>query len=96
MLDEQRYRKQSLLKEIGEDGQRTLAASRAVVVGCGALGTVIANSLVRAGVGHVRIIDRDFIELDNLIGAVDYLNAVGMSAIHKYEKELCEYALSRY
>ena len=47
---------------IGEAGQRRLLDSRVTLCGCGALGTVLANALVRAGVGHVRIIDRDFIE----------------------------------
>lgn len=61
-----RYFKQILLPEIGEAGQQRLSNSSVLIVGCGALGTVIANSLVRAGVSHVRIIDRDFIELDNL------------------------------
>jgi len=61
-----RYFKQALLKEIGEEGQERLSNSSVLITGCGALGTVIANSMVRAGVGHVKIIDRDFIELDNL------------------------------
>jgi molybdopterin/thiamine biosynthesis adenylyltransferase len=51
---------------IGEEGQRKLLASRVTLCGCGALGTVLANLLVRAGVGFVRIVDRDFIELHNL------------------------------
>lgn len=54
------------MAEIGDAGQRRLLASTAAVVGCGALGTNIANGLVRAGVGRVRLIDRDFIELNNL------------------------------
>lgn len=51
---------------IGEAGQKKLLASRITLCGCGALGTVLANTLVRAGVGFVRIIDRDFIEHHNL------------------------------
>ncbi|MBI2824999.1 MAG: ThiF family adenylyltransferase [Planctomycetia bacterium] len=51
---------------IGEAGQRQLLASRALVCGCGALGSVVANTLVRAGVGRLRIVDRDFLELNNL------------------------------
>jgi molybdopterin/thiamine biosynthesis adenylyltransferase len=61
-----RYSRQVLVGQIGPSGQEALGRSRAVVVGCGALGTVVANNLVRAGVGYVRIIDRDFVELDNL------------------------------
>src|ERR1700694_2527512 len=51
---------------MGEEGQRKLLAARVTLCGCGALGTVLANILVRAGVGHVRIIDRDFVESSNL------------------------------
>jgi len=51
---------------INEAGQHKLLASHVTLCGCGALGTVMANALVRAGVGHVRIIDRDFIEPSNL------------------------------
>lgn len=61
-----RYSRQTLLPEIGHDGQKTLLSATVAVVGCGALGTVIANGLTRAGVGHVKIVDRDFIELSNL------------------------------
>ena len=61
-----RYSRQIIFPGIGPEGQRRLTAGFAVVVGCGALGTVIAAVLVRAGVGRVRIIDRDFIEIHNL------------------------------
>lgn len=61
-----RYHRQMLLPGFGEAGQRRLLGSTALVVGCGALGTVIANMLGRAGVGHLIIVDRDFIELTNL------------------------------
>jgi len=61
-----RYSRQVLFEEIGGEGQIRLMASRAVLVGCGALGTVQASLLVRAGVGHLRIIDRDFVEESNL------------------------------
>jgi molybdopterin/thiamine biosynthesis adenylyltransferase len=66
MSDLDRYTRQSTLREIGEQGQRQLLASSVAIVGCGALGTHIADGLVRAGVGHVRVIDRDLIELSNL------------------------------
>lgn len=61
-----RYSRQMLLPEIGPAGQERLLTSSVAVVGCGALGTVIANTLVRAGVGRIRVIDRDYIELNNL------------------------------
>ena len=51
---------------LGEEGQRRLGQSRALLCGCGALGSAIANCLVRAGVGSLRIVDRDFVELTNL------------------------------
>ena len=61
-----RYSRQILFPEIGEAGQRRLAGARVLLVGCGALGTVLASTLVRAGVGFMRICDRDFIEPNNL------------------------------
>jgi adenylyltransferase/sulfurtransferase len=61
-----RYSRQIKFPGIGEDGQRKLMQSRVTLCGCGALGTVLANAVVRAGVGFVRIIDRDFIETHNL------------------------------
>ena len=61
-----RYSRQTLFEGIGEEGQRRLGNSFVVIIGCGALGTIIATSLVRAGVGRLRIIDRDFIEYHNL------------------------------
>jgi molybdopterin-synthase adenylyltransferase len=67
-----RYRKQILFDGIGEAGQRRLIAGRAAVIGCGALGSVVAESLVRAGVGFVRIADRDFVDLSNLQRQVLY------------------------
>ena len=57
---------------LGEEGQRKLAASRALICGCGALGSVLANTLARAGVGFLRIVDRDFLETNNLQRQVLY------------------------
>jgi len=62
----EKYSRQILFAGIGEAGQERLLQASAVLVGCGALGTVVANLLVRAGVGGLRIIDRDFIEPSNL------------------------------
>ncbi len=62
----EKYSRQILFSGIGEAGQEKLLESSAVLVGCGALGTVAAGLLVRAGVGRLRIIDRDFVEPSNL------------------------------
>jgi len=61
-----RYGRQSLASVIGATGQAALSKARAVVIGCGALGTHIADALVRGGVGFLRIVDRDYVELNNL------------------------------
>jgi molybdopterin-synthase adenylyltransferase len=66
MADIDRYARQVRFRELGEEAQRRLMESRALVCGCGALGTVIANTLARAGVGALRIVDRDFVETTNL------------------------------
>ncbi|HUL34007.1 MAG TPA: ThiF family adenylyltransferase [Candidatus Eisenbacteria bacterium] len=55
-----------LFAGIGREGQERLLASSAVIVGCGAIGAAVANLLVRAGVGRLRILDRDFVEPSNL------------------------------
>ena len=62
----EKYSRQILFAPIGEAGQERLLASSTVLVGCGALGTAVANLLVRAGVGRLRILDRDFVEPSNL------------------------------
>jgi adenylyltransferase/sulfurtransferase len=64
--DLRRYHRQTLLPQIGEAGQRRLAGARVLLVGCGALGTTIADQLVRAGVGRLTVADRDVVELTNL------------------------------
>lgn len=62
----ERYSRQILFAGIGEEGQRRLLGARAVVIGCGALGSAQAEALARAGVGRLRIADRDFVEASNL------------------------------
>jgi molybdopterin/thiamine biosynthesis adenylyltransferase len=62
----QRYSRQVMFHGIGEEGQAKLGRGSVVIIGCGALGSNVANLLVRAGVGKVRIIDRDFLEYHNL------------------------------
>lgn len=62
----ERYARQTNYRNLGEEGQKKLLASRVAVVGAGALGCVSSNELVRAGVGFVRIIDGDHVDLTNL------------------------------
>lgn len=61
-----RYLRQIIFPGIGESGQAKLRAARVLVVGVGATGSVIAATLARAGVGYIKIADRDFVELHNL------------------------------
>jgi molybdopterin/thiamine biosynthesis adenylyltransferase len=66
MSNLERYSRQILFQPVGESGQLKLLNSKVAIVGVGALGTVIANHLVRSGVGYLRLIDRDLVELSNL------------------------------
>ncbi|HOX45105.1 MAG TPA: ThiF family adenylyltransferase [Myxococcota bacterium] len=65
MIDE-RYSRQVLFAPVGPEGQRRIRASQVTLLGCGALGSTLANTLVRAGVGRLTIIDSDRLELSNL------------------------------
>ncbi len=67
-----RYVRQMRYPPIGQEGQQRLLRARVLLCGCGALGSVLANTLVRAGVGFLRIVDRDFLELNNLQRQVLY------------------------
>jgi adenylyltransferase/sulfurtransferase len=62
----ERYSRQYIMPQIGEDGQEKLQGARVVVIGCGALGCHTSSLLARAGIGFLRIVDRDIVELDNL------------------------------
>jgi molybdopterin/thiamine biosynthesis adenylyltransferase len=64
--DDERYSRQVLFRGIGAEGQRKLADARVAIVGCGATGSALAGLLARAGVGTLRIIDRDYVEPSNL------------------------------
>jgi adenylyltransferase/sulfurtransferase len=68
----QRYSRQIAYQPLGEAGQRKLLGSRVAIAGMGALGSVVANNLCRAGVGYLRLIDRDLVELSNIQRQVLY------------------------
>ena len=70
-----RYSRQTRVPGIGKAGTERIRASRVTLCGVGALGTVLANTLVRAGVGHVRLVDRDFVEWSNLQRQVIFTEA---------------------
>ena len=80
-----RYHRQMLFAPFGAEGQDKLAAARVGLVGCGALGSVIASHLVRAGVGHLRLVDRDFLEMNNLQRQMLYTEADVRERIPKAE-----------
>src|SRR6266699_1872394 len=63
---DQRYSRQLLFSGIGTEGQQRLAIAHVAIVGCGATGSALASLLARAGVGTIRIIDRDYVEPSNL------------------------------
>ncbi len=65
-MDGSRYARQMLLPELGESGQKKLASSKALVIGCGGLGTPAAAYLAEAGVGHLELIDTDTVSVTNL------------------------------
>lgn len=65
-MDMKRYSRQTVFNEIGAEGQKKLLQSKVAIIGVGATGTVIANNLCRAGVGFLRLVDRDYVELSNL------------------------------
>src|SRR5580765_1088906 len=63
---DERYSRQILFRGIGVEGQKRLATARVAVVGCGATGSAVSALVARAGVGTIRIIDRDYVEPSNL------------------------------
>src|SRR5262249_5655880 len=66
MSSDDRYSRQILFEGIGQEGQTRLSQSKVVIIGCGALGAIQAETLSRAGVGHLILVDRDFVEESNL------------------------------
>src|SRR5258708_1232397 len=88
----EKYSRQMLFAAIGEQGQQRLLASSAVIVGCGAIGAAAANLLARAGVGKIRIVDRDFVEPSNLQRQTLFDEADALAALPKAiaaERKLC-------
>lgn len=81
--EREKYSRQILFAGIGEAGQEKLLASSAVLVGCGAIGSVAAGLLARAGVGRLRIIDRDFVEPSNLQRQTLFTEADAREALPK-------------
>jgi molybdopterin-synthase adenylyltransferase len=79
----ERYSRQILFAGIGPEGQQRLLGASAVVVGCGAIGAAAANLLVRAGVGRIRIVDRDFVEPSNLQRQILFDEADARAALPK-------------
>lgn len=65
-MNREKYSRQILFQPIGAEGQEKLLRGKVVIIGCGALGTAQANALARAGIGRLRIVDRDFVEESNL------------------------------
>lgn len=89
--DHSRYHRQILLPAIGEEGQRRLAESHAVVVGVGALGCGSADMLARAGFGRITLIDRDVVEITNLQRQTLYGEGdVGVPKAEAARRRLCE------
>jgi adenylyltransferase/sulfurtransferase len=79
----EKYSRQILYAGIGPEGQQRLLQSSAVIVGCGAIGAAAANLLVRAGVGRLRIVDRDFVEPSNLQRQILFDEADAQEALPK-------------
>ena len=85
MSIQERFSRQTRFAPFGQEGQDKLSAATAVIVGCGALGTVQASLLVRAGVGRLRLIDRDYVEESNLQRQILYTEEDARSALPKAE-----------
>jgi adenylyltransferase/sulfurtransferase len=84
-LTPDRYSRQTRFLPFGPEGQECLSRATAVIVGCGALGTVQASLLARAGVGTLRLIDRDYVEESNLQRQILYTEADAEAALPKAE-----------
>ena len=85
MSDPERFSRQIRFAPFGREGQENLGSATAVIVGCGALGTVQAALLARAGLGTVRLIDRDYVEESNLQRQLLYTEADACQGLPKAE-----------
>lgn len=88
---DERFSRQIVLAQVGKEGQRKLASSHVLVVGCGALGSHTAEALLRAGVGRLTLVDRDVVEIHNL----HRVSLMGPDDVGKPKAEVCANALSR-
>lgn len=84
----ERYSRQIIFGGIGQDGQQKLGQARVVIIGLGATGSVVANNLTRAGVGFIRLVDRDYVELTNLQRQLLYDED---DALHQLPKAIAAY-----
>jgi adenylyltransferase/sulfurtransferase len=84
-MEANRHHRQQLLAQVGEAGQARLAGSRVLVVGCGALGSAVIDQLARAGVGMLRIVDRDVVDLTNLHRQTLYVESDARAHLAKVE-----------
>jgi molybdopterin/thiamine biosynthesis adenylyltransferase len=83
--DPERFSRQIRFAPLGKEGQKNLGAATAVIVGCGALGTVQASLLARAGLGTIRLIDRDYVEESNLQRQLLYTESDARQGLPKAE-----------
>ena len=78
-----RYARQAVFSHIGKEGQKKLLGSKVTIIGMGALGTVSANNLCRSGIGHIRMVDRDYVELTNLQRQILYTEKDALQSLPK-------------
>ena len=91
MKTDDRYSRQRLFAPIGEAGQARLANSNIVIIGCGALGAMQAETLARAGVGNLTLVDRDFVEESNLQRQIlHWTSSVGIPKVDSARRTLFE------
>ncbi len=87
----ERFSRQVVLPQVGEDGQRKLASAHVLVAGCGALGSHTAEALLRAGIGRLTLVDRDVLELHN----VHRVSLMVLEDVGQPKAERCAAALQR-